>query len=230
MFVAISVLVGACSRETGREGSSGDEPETAGRPAEAESLMNPASPEMNETAPDSFRVRFVTSRGDFVVALHRDWAPHGVDRFYNLVRHGFYDGTRFFRVLEGFVAQWGIQGDPQIQARWRGATIPDDPVVQGNSRGRLTFAKSQSPNSRSTQLFINLGDNTNLDALGFAAIGEVVEGMQVVDALYAGYGEGAPRGEGPDQGQIQMRGNEYLIGEFPELDYIEKAEILDLPS
>lgn len=205
-------------------------PAAAPTPAPAEAtggpLMDPSSPEMNMMAPEIFQVRFTTSKGDFVVEAHREWSPNGVDRFFNLVRNGFYDGTRFFRVLDGFVAQWGINGDPTIQARWRNANIPDDPVVETNTRGRLTYAKG-GPNTRSTQLFINYGDNTRLDALDFPPIGEVIEGMEVVDALHSGYGEGPPGGSGPNQGQIQMQGNTYLNARFPELDYIESAVIVD---
>jgi len=191
-------------------------------------LLNPSDPAVNETAPASFRVRLNTSRGAIVLELHRDWSPAGVDRFYNLVRNGFYDGARFFRVIDGFIAQFGINGDPAIQSKWRGARMPDEPVVEGNTRGRLTYAKGD-PNSRSTQLFINYRDNSRLDALGFSALGEVVEGMDVVDRLYSGYGEGGGAGStatGPDQGLIQRRGNDYLTSEFPRLDYIETAEII----
>jgi peptidyl-prolyl cis-trans isomerase A (cyclophilin A) len=185
---------------------------------------------MNEMAPASFKVRLTTTKGEVMLELHRAWAPNGVDRVYNLVRAGFYDGVRFFRVLDGFMAQFGINGDPAIQGRWRNANIVDDPVVEGNARGRLTFAKSGAPNSRSTQLFINYGDNSNLDGMGFSAIGEVVEGMDVIDSLYSGYGEGGPSGSGatgPDQAGIQRRGNEYLAADFPDLDFIEKAEIVN---
>lgn len=203
----------------------GDEPGTTG--GAVNPLMNPADPAMNEMAPATFRVRMTTSKGEVVLELHRAWSPAGVDRVYNLVKAGFYDGVRFFRVLDGFMAQFGINGDPEIQSRWRTANIVDDPVVEGNTRGRLTFAKSNAPNSRSTQLFINYADNSNLDPMGFAAIGEVVEGMDVVDQLYSGYGEGAPRGSGPDQASLQRQGNEYLNSEFPDLDYIEKAEIVN---
>jgi peptidyl-prolyl cis-trans isomerase A (cyclophilin A) len=189
-------------------------------------LMNPQDPQLNREAPQTFRVRLTTSKGPVVLELHRDWSPRGVDRFYNLVEAGFYDGVRFFRVLDGFMAQFGINGDPRIQARWANANIQDEPVVEGNTRGRITYAKSARPNSRSTQLFINFEDNSPLDAQGFAAIGEVVEGMDVVDRLYSGYGEGPPRGAGPNQGLIQQRGNEYLNSDFPDLDYIEKAEVI----
>lgn len=193
--------------------------------SEPDPLMNPSAPEMNMMAPAEFRVRLVTSKGDVVLEIHRDWAPNGVDRFFNLVRHGFFDGARFFRVLEGFMAQFGIHGDPRVQSRWRDARIPDDPVAESNTRGRVTFATA-GPGTRTSQLFINYGDNSLLDNQGFAPIGEVVEGMDVVDALYAGYGEGAPRGTGPSQSRIQMEGNEYLTEEFPNLDYIERAEII----
>ena len=192
---------------------------------ESSPLRDPASPEMNATAPETFRARFETSRGTFVVEAHRAWSPNGVDRFYNLVRGGFYDEVRFFRVIAGFMAQFGINGDPAIQSQWRNANIPDDPVEMGNTRGRVSFATA-GPNTRSTQLFINFGDNSQLDGMGFSAIGEVVEGMEVVDALYAGYGEGAPNGAGPSQGRIQAEGNAYLEADFPSLDYIERATLV----
>lgn len=189
-------------------------------------LLNPGSEAMNRTAPESFRARFETTAGDFTVEVNRSWAPHGADRFYNLVRHGFYDGTRFFRVLDGFVAQFGISGDPAVTRAWEGRTIPDDPVEHGNERGTITFATS-GPNSRTTQLFINLADNPRLDGMGFAPIGRVVEGMSTVDDLHAGYGEGAPRGEGPAQGRIEAEGEAYLEEEFPELDVIERAYLVE---
>ena len=189
-------------------------------------LLNPRSPENNRTAPAEFTVRFSTSAGEFVVAVHRDWAPNGADRLYNLVSNGFYDGVRFFRVLEGFMAQFGINGEPRVAAAWRGARIPDDPVVQSNTRGRLTYATG-GPNTRTTQLFINYASNSPLDAQGFSPVGEVVEGMEVVDQLYDAYGEGVPSGTGPDQGRIQSEGNAYLEASFPELDYIIEARIVD---
>lgn len=178
------------------------------------------------TAPAQFRVRIETSRGPLVLEVHRDWSPHGVDRFFQLVESGFYDNTRFFRVLPGFVAQVGMSGDPVTQAAWDARQIPDDPVVQGNRRGTVTFAKSSLPNSRATQIFINLVDNTSLDGMGFSAFAEVVEGMSVVDALYGGYGEGRPQGEGPSQGRIAAEGNAYLEREFPRLDYIRTARVV----
>lgn len=197
----------------------------AGDAGVSEALGDPASAEMNERAPEAFQVRFETTKGTFVVEAHRSWSPNGVDRFYNLVRGGFFHEVRFFRVIAGFMAQFGINGDPTIQSAWRDANIVDDPVVMGNTRGRVSFAKTGMPDSRSTQLFINFGDNSRLDEMGFSAIGEVIEGMEVVDALYSGYGEGAPGGSGPDQGRIQEEGNTYLGADFPELDYIERAVI-----
>ena len=186
-------------------------------------LRNPS--QLTEKAPDTYKAKFDTSKGPFVIEVHRDWAPNGADRFYNLVKNGFYDDTRFFRVLDGFMAQIGINGNPAIQSAWRNATIQDDPVKQGNKRGFVTYAKSSAPNSRSTQIFINYKDNTALDRQGFAAFGEVTSGMDVVDKLYSGYGEGAPSGSGPEQGKIQMEGNAYLTKGFPKLDYIKKATI-----
>ena len=176
-------------------------------------------------APETFRARFETSAGDFVIAVRRDWAPHGADRFYNLVKSGYYDGVRFFRVIPGFMAQFGIHGDPQVSATWRERSIPDDPVRQSNARGMVTFATA-GPNTRTTQVFINYRDNAGLDGQGFAPFGQVVEGMEVVDRLFAGYGEGAPRGRGPDQGRIQAEGNAYLEREFAKLDYVKRATVV----
>jgi len=187
-------------------------------------LLDPAH--ATEQAPDTFRVRFQTTKGDFVVEVVREWAPRGVDRFYNLVKLGFYDDVAFFRVLDGFVAQFGISGDPKVTRAWRDTDFPDDPVVESNKRGTLTYAK-RGPDTRTTQLFINFADNSNLDHLGFAPFGRVVEGMEVVDSLYSGYGEGAPDGQGPDQGRVQSSGNEYLRGQFEKLDYIERATLVE---
>lgn len=189
-------------------------------------LLDPGSSENNRTAPEEFTIRFSTSAGDFTAVVHRAWAPNGADRLYNLVQAGFYDGVRFFRVLDGFVAQFGIHGDPRVAAAWRSANISDDPVVESNTRGRLTYATG-GPNTRTTQLFINYGDNSSLDGRGFSPVGEVVEGMEVVDRLYGGYGEGVPSGNGPDQRRIQVEGNVYLESDFPELDYVIEARIIE---
>jgi peptidyl-prolyl cis-trans isomerase A (cyclophilin A) len=194
-------------------------------PAHAQSpnLANPAA--LTESAPASYKARFDTSKGVFVIQVNRAWAPHGADRFYNLVKNGFYDNVRFFRVISGFMVQFGINGNPQVSARWRDANIPDDPVKASNTRGMITFATA-GPNTRTTQVFINFGDNARLNASGFAPFGQVVSGMNVVDSLNAEYGEGAPRGRGPDQGRLQTEGNAYLAAHFKRMDYVKKATIV----
>jgi peptidyl-prolyl cis-trans isomerase A (cyclophilin A) len=186
-------------------------------------LLNPAA--LNEQAPPVYKVKFDTSKGAFVVEVHRDWAPIGADRFYNLVKNGFYDDDRFFRVIEGFMVQFGISGNPQVSAQWENANLKDDPVTQSNKPGMITFA-TRGPNSRTTQVFINYNDNERLDTMGFAPFGRVISGMEVVQALYGGYGEGAPRGAGPSQPRMQADGNSYLTSQFPKLDYITKATII----
>ena len=215
-----------------------DAPAAAAKPAaaaEAKAEAKPAaaadSPDFRDPskltakAPDKFKAKFETTKGDFVVEVTRSLAPNGADRFYNLVRSGFFEDIAAFRVISGFMCQFGIHGDPAVAAKWRAASIKDDPVKASNTRGMITFATA-GPNTRTTQLFINFGDNTFLDNQGFSPFGEVVEGMDVVDKLYAGYGEGAPRGRGPDQGRIQSQGNEYLKKDFPEMDYIKSATIV----
>ncbi len=184
----------------------------------AAKLRNPAM--LNEMAPAMYKVKFDTSAGVFVVQVHRDWAPIGADRFYNLIKNGFYDDVRFFRVLDGFMAQFGMHGNPGITAAWRTTQMKDDPVKQSNKRGYITFATA-GPNSRTTQVFINFQDNANLDGQGFAPFGQVVDGMNVVDKLYSGYG----RNNVPDQGRITTEGNAYLLKSYPKLDYIKKATI-----
>jgi len=185
-------------------------------------LSNPAS--LNEKALDVYKVKFDTSQGTFEIEVHRDWAPNGADRFYNLVKNGFYNDTRFFRVIKGFMVQFGINGDPKISQVWRNANVADDPVEESNLRGFVTFATA-GPNTRTTQVFINYGDNPSLDGQGFAPFGKVISGLDVVQHLYSNYGEGAPRGEGPDQSRVQTEGNAYLQKNFPQLDYIKKATI-----
>ena len=189
-------------------------------------LLNPRHKFWDERAPDTFRVKFETSRGVFVVEARRDWSPRGADRFYNLVRAGFFDDSRFFRVRAGFVAQFGIAGDPAVAAVWRNQTIPDDPPRQSNTRGFVSYAMT-GPGTRTTQLFVNLGDNSRLDREGFAPVGRVVEGMDVVDGLYAGYGEDAGGGmRGGRQGVIFEGGNAYLDREYPKLDRLLRASVL----
>ena len=192
-------------------------------PAQAQgNLAFPAN--LNEKAPATYKAKFDTSKGVFVVEVTRDWAPNGADRFYNLVKNGFYDNVRFFRVISGFMVQFGINGDPKISAPWREARIADDPVKQSNKRGYITYAMA-GPNTRTSQVFINFNDNANLDNSGFAPFGQVISGMDVVDKLNAEYGEGAPRGRGPDQSRVQMEGNAYLNKDFARLDFVKKATI-----
>ena len=186
------------------------------------SLLEPGK--HTRTAPATYRVEMTTSEGPVVIEVRRAWAPLGADRFYNLVRAGFYDGARFFRVVPGFVVQFGLNGDPAVTAAWRQQKFPDDSVRTSNRAGTITFATS-GPNSRTTQVFVNLVDNTRLDAMGFAPFGTVISGMDVMKKLHSGYGEGAPMGRGPSQDRIMVEGNAYLLKEFPLLDHVVKAEV-----
>jgi cyclophilin family peptidyl-prolyl cis-trans isomerase len=192
-------------------------------PSPLRPLLDP--PHATEQAPDRFRVRFETTKGPFVIEVTRAWAPRGADRFYNLVRVGYYDDVAFFRVIENFMVQFGIHGDPAVNAAWRQARIPDDPVTQSNKRGMVTYAMA-GPDTRTTQLFINFRDNAGLDGQGFSPFGRVVEGLSVVDSLYSGYGEGAPSGVGPEQGRAQGEGNAYLKSRFPKLDFVKTARLV----
>jgi peptidyl-prolyl cis-trans isomerase A (cyclophilin A) len=177
-------------------------------------------------SPTVWKARFETTQGRFVVQVARPWAPLGADRFYSLVRGGYYDGCRFFRVLPGFVVQWGINPDPAVSKAWDdGTRIQDDPVKASNVRGTISFATS-GPGTRTVQVYINLGANSRLDARGFSAFGQVVEGMDVVEKLYSGYGEGAPKGAGPSQDRITKEGEAYLEREFPKLDRIIRARVI----
>lgn len=191
--------------------------------AQTASLKKPAS--LTETAPATYKVKFDTSAGVFVIEVTRAWAPLGADRFYNLVKNGYYNECRFFRVIQGFMVQFGINGDPAVAKVWQGSTLGVDPVTQSNKRGTITYAMGGTPDTRTTQVFINFGDNVRLDTMGFAPFGQVVTGMDVVEKIFPGYGEGAPRGMGPNQGRIQTEGNAYLTTEFPKLDYIKTATI-----
>jgi peptidyl-prolyl cis-trans isomerase A (cyclophilin A) len=211
--VALAALSAACRTDSSAGGGA------------AGALAKPDPAAMAAPAPDSFKVAVETSKGTFTILARRDWAPRGVDRFYNLVKLGYYDDTRFFRVLPGFMAQFGAHGDPKVNAAWEPLRLEDDPVKQSNKRGTVSFATG-GPNTRTTQLFINYVDNANLDGMGFAPIGEVVDGMAVVDSLYGDYGEGAPDGSGPDQGRIAAEGNAYLTRDFPRLDFIRRARIV----
>jgi peptidyl-prolyl cis-trans isomerase A (cyclophilin A) len=186
-------------------------------------LLHPET--LRAKAPDVYAVKFVTTAGDFTIKVTRAWAPNGADRFYNLVGHHFYDGAAFFRVIQSFMAQFGLSPYPEVSHAWEQANIKDDPVVQSNLRGYITYAMA-GPNTRTTQVFINYGNNQRLDRDGFAAFGMVTEGMDVVDKLYSGYGEGAPGGRGPDQGLIGTRGRTYLQQNFPHLDTIKSATLV----
>jgi peptidyl-prolyl cis-trans isomerase A (cyclophilin A) len=176
--------------------------------------------QLTETSPAIYRARFDTSKGPFVIAVHREWAPIGADRFYNLVKNGFYDGTRFFRVRPGFMAQFGLNGDPSIQVAWQRASLRDEPPMKSNTRGYVSFTKENLPNTRFTQIFINSADNSYLDEQGFAPFGQVVSGLEIVDKLFS-----PPRDNEPDQRRILREGNAYLK-EFPQLDFVKKATIV----
>jgi peptidyl-prolyl cis-trans isomerase A (cyclophilin A) len=180
-------------------------------------------------APDAFKVRFELSNGVVVAEFYKDWASIGAQRFYDLARANFFDGARFFRVVPNFVVQFGIAGDPRVDAQWAGKNIQDDQSsgLHPNVKGTITFAKSGAPNSRSTQLFINLNDNGPLDQMGFTPIGRIVEGMDVVEKIYSQYGDGPDQGgNGPEQGLAHAQGNAYLTQNFPKLDYIKKATVV----
>ncbi len=177
-------------------------------------------PAAADQAPEIYKVLFETSKGNFTVEVHREWAPNGADRFHKLVETGFYDDCRFFRVLPDFMVQWGINGDPEVQKNWVKVNIKDDRVIKSNKRGFITYAKSSQRDSRTSQVFINYADNSRLDADGFAPFGQVVDGMDVVDAINAQYREQ------PDQSLVQENGNAYLNKNFPKLDFIKKASIV----
>jgi peptidyl-prolyl cis-trans isomerase A (cyclophilin A) len=186
----------------------------------------PTPAKAKATAPAVFKVKMTTTKGNFVIEVHREWAPLGADRFYNLVKTGFLTDVAFFRVIKGFMVQFGIHGDPKVAGLWKDANIPDDPSgKQSNTRGMVTFATA-GPNTRTTQLFINYADNARLDAMGFAPIGKVISGMDIVDKLEGVYGEGAPQGNGPAQQRVGEEGNAYLKAQFPKLDYLKSAKII----
>jgi peptidyl-prolyl cis-trans isomerase A (cyclophilin A) len=189
----------------------------------ASAAMSPS--QATATAPATYKVKMTTAKGDFVIEVHRDWSPLGADRFYNLVKLGYFNDVAFFRVIKGFMVQFGINGDPALNRAWRVATFKDDPSTKhSNTRGTITFATA-GPNMRTTQVFINYGNNSRLDAMGFTPFGKVVSGMNVVDKIEGMYGEGAPSGNGPEQEATQRQGNAYLKAQFPKLDYVKKATL-----
>ncbi len=207
------LLLGAC--ETAKK-------EQPAAPASPSSLLNPSS--LNAQAPDVYWAKFDTTKGPIVIKVTRDWAPIGADRFYNLVKNGFYNDARFFRMMPGFIVQFGISADPKVSAVWHDADIQDDPAKQSNAAGTVTFATA-GPNTRTTQVFINLANNQMLDSQGFAPFGTVTQGMDVAQSFYSGYGEGAPMGNGPDQQLIQSQGETYFAANFPKLDKIKSATV-----
>jgi peptidyl-prolyl cis-trans isomerase A (cyclophilin A) len=195
--------------------------------AAAPDLTDPSK--LTQKAPETFQAQFDTTKGKFTIEVTRSLAPLGADRFYNLVRSGYFKDIAFFRVIPGFMCQFGIYGDPAVSAKWNDANIADDAVKGSNTRGTITFADA-GPNTRSVQLFINFGNNSNLDGMGFSPFGKVIAGMDVVDKINGEYGEGAPGGMGPNQGRIQAEGNAYLKKDFPNLDYIKSATLLPAAS
>jgi len=217
-------LVGGCGSEPKEEAAPPQETAQAEQAAldAASPLLTPR--ELTDTAPQTYRVRFETSVGTLVVQVNRAWSPNGADRFYNLVKNGYYDDTRFYRVVDGFMAQFGLKGDPRIDQAWRDVTFPDDPFTESNKRGRITFAHA-GPNTRTTQVFFNFKDNAHLDASGFTPFGEVVEGLDVMDKIYSGYGELPPAGKGPDYAKAWVQGNTYLDQNFPEMTRIVSAKL-----
>jgi len=249
-LISLTLLLSACSEGSEpmtnpediprlRTGSAAPESdrvvvEPAGRrePPAADEPAPPAQEvetiEGDQRSPDQWVARLVTDVGNIDIEVHRDWAPHGADRFYTLVREGFFDDVAFFRVIDGFMAQGGIPGDPPVAARWRERRIPDDPNSgHSNERGMVTFAKA-GPNTRTTQFFINLVDNPRLDAMGFPPFGQVRDAsMANVGRIHSGYGESQPRGQGPVQGRLQAEGNAYLQADFPNLTYIRSASVLE---
>jgi peptidyl-prolyl cis-trans isomerase A (cyclophilin A) len=226
---AVSLLLGltlAAAEDAKKEETA--QPPKGAQPAPATpGFGDPAK--LTEKSPETFKAQFETTKGKFTIEVTRSLSPNGADRFYNLVRSGYFKDIAFFRVIPGFMCQFGIHGDPTVAAKWRAASITDDPVKGSNTRGTISFATA-GPNTRTTQLFINFGDNRNLDGMGFSPFGRVIEGMDVVDKINGEYGEGAPGGRGPHQGRLQAEGNAYLKKDFPNLDYIKSATILPADS
>ncbi len=223
-FALFFAALASAACQSSSNAQSGERPSRVA-PTPAAAAERRAEPEGETTAPAEYTVSLDTTEGEVLIDVHREWAPRGADRFYELVKSGFFTDVSFFRVVDGFMAQTGIHGDPAVAARWRERRIQDDPVRQSNTRGMVSFATA-GPNTRTTQFFISFVDNGRLDSMGFAPFGRVRD-MGPVDRLYSGYGEGAPRGRGPDQARIQTEGNAYLRASFPELDSIRSARIVD---
>jgi peptidyl-prolyl cis-trans isomerase A (cyclophilin A) len=221
-FWAITLTMGL-TLVRGAEPAKDTKPEEKKSSASSPGFADPSK--LTEKAPETFKAQFDTTKGKFTVEVTRSLSPNGADRFYNLVRSDYFKDTEFFRVIPGFMCQFGIHGDPSVSAKWREARISDDPVKGSNKRGAITFATA-GPNTRTTQLFINFSDNVNLDGMGFSPFGKVIEGMDVVDKINGEYGEEAPSGRGPNQGRIQQEGNAYLKKDFPNLDFIKSVTVV----
>lgn len=225
---SLSVFVGVSLALTGFAGAE-DKKEAKKEPApvaakKAAGLSDPSK--ATAKAPDKFKAKFATTAGDFTIEVTREWSPLGADRFYNLIQVGFFEDIAIFRAIEGFMAQFGIHGDPTISTVWKNAKLQDDSKGKASNKpGTISFATA-GPNTRTTQMFINFGDNSRLDGMGFTPFGKVVEGMANVNKIYKGYGEGAPRGRGPGQGRVQSQGNAYLKKDFPKLTYIKSVTIV----
>ena len=232
-ILSLAAALVACDKSNAK-----DAPKTSTESAEAaKTKKKAAAPDKADladpskhkaTAPAKYAVKLDTTKGEIIIDVTREWSPNGADRFYNLVKAGYYDDVAFFRVIAGFMAQVGISGDPKVNAAWRQARIKDDPSKSGvgNKPGFVTFAKTGAPNSRTTQFFVNFGDNSNLDPMGFTPFGKVRD-MKTMTQIHSGYGEGAPRGRGPHQHRAQSEGNVYLRKDFPDLDYIKRATIVE---
>ena len=226
ILLAFAAVCAFAQTSPAKKSATTGHPATAKKPATTSNarLANPAL--WTRRAPAEFKAKLTTTKGDVVIDVHREWAPLGADRFYNLVRSGFLTNVSFYRVVPGFIVQFGASPDPKVEAAWNKAPIKDDPVKQSNKRGFITFAMG-GPNTRTTEVFINLKDNASLDGMGFAPFGEVTEGMDVVDKLFSGYGDMKEMGgRGPSQPRVQVEGKAYLDKEFPQLDSIKSATII----
>ncbi len=235
--LAVAISVAAVMLALSPTAFADEKAQSATSDASAAAVEKPSNPALldptlaAEKAPDAFRVKLETTKGDVVILVNRSWAPNGVDRFYNLVKIGYFDDVAFYRVIRGFMAQGGFNPDPKVSAAWSRAKIDDDPILQANTRGMVTFAQPGAPNARTTQFFINFGDNSYLKDHGtFAPFGKVISGMDVMDSIYDGYGEGTPRGRGPDQARVAREGASYLRKDFPSLDYIVHATLVETPE
>lgn len=228
LLLSVVLVATACTGKTQEGAPAADAGATAeGKAAGPKTAIDPKllDPDAAKAqAPATYRVKFDTTKGPFTIEVVREWAPLGADRFYNLVELGFFDDIAFFRAIDGFMVQFGLHGQPEVTRAWKAADLRDDPRTQPNKKGTISFA-NRGPNTRSTQVFINFNDNVPLDSMGFAPFGRVVEGMDVVESLHTGYGEGAPQGAGPDQMQIEREGNAYLRRRFPKLDWIKTAVV-----